>query len=286
MTDQAQPTPTEAQQQQDASLPDVRVPAAKGGVDLATIFGLVLTFALIASAIMIGDSDASFFNVPSMLIVVLGTFTATCVSFTPREILQSWTILKNTTTTHKRDYANIARALLSLAVIGKKKGILGLAAYEDQMETEPFMAETIQMAVDGYKPEQIETIVRQKIDAQLERHKRTAMFTKRASEVAPAMGLIGTLVGLVQMLAELENPESIGPAMALALLTTFYGAILGTIVMSPLSAKLEKNSLDEALFQTMAMETAISIAKQENPRSLELKLNSELPPSERIVYFD
>jgi len=99
------------------------------------------------------------------------------------------------------------------------------------------------------------------------------------------MGLIGTLVGLVQMLADLENPETIGPAMAVALLTTFYGAILGTVIMAPLSVKLEKNSHDDALIRTLIATAAVSIARQENPRRLEMLLNSELSPSNQIDYF-
>ena len=144
----------------------------------------------------------------------------------------------------------------------------------------------MQMVVDGYSAEDIKRLVSQETDALLERHKRSASITRRASEVAPAMGLIGTLVGLVQMLADLENPEAIGPAMAVALLTTFYGAILGTIIMAPLSIKLEKYSYEQALSKTMIMTAAISIAAQENPRRLEMLLNAELPPSERITYFE
>ena len=100
------------------------------------------------------------------------------------------------------------------------------------------------------------------------------------------MGLIGTLIGLVMMLADLENPETIGPAMAVALLTTFYGAILGTIVMAPLAVKLEKRSSDEALMKVLVKTAAVSIANQDNPRKLEMLLNSELPPTQRIRYFD
>jgi len=104
--------------------------------------------------------------------------------------------------------------------------------------------------------------------------------------VAPAMGLIGTLVGLVKMLADLDNPDSIGPAMAVALLTTFYGAILGTVIMAPLSVKLEKNSSDETMIKTLIVTAATSMARQENPRRLEMLLNSDLPPFEQIRYFD
>ena len=120
----------------------------------------------------------------------------------------------------------------------------------------------------------------------VERHRRSASILRRAAEISPAMGLIGTLIGLVQMLANLSDPESIGPAMAVALLTTFYGAILGTAVLSPMAAKLERNSNEEAMLRSMVMIAMSSIARQDNPRRLEMLLNSELPPSKRIKYFD
>jgi chemotaxis protein MotA len=109
---------------------------------------------------------------------------------------------------------------------------------------------------------------------------------RRASEVAPAMGLIGTLVGLVQMLGSLSDPSAIGPAMALALLTTFYGAVLGNVVLSPLAAKVERAAEEDALVKTLYTIGAVSIARQENPRRLEMLLNAVLPPGKRIQYFD
>ena len=118
----------------------------------------------------------------------------------------------------------------------------------------------------------------QDLDALVERHRRSASILRRGSEIAPAMGLIGTLIGLVQMLADLQNPETIGPSMAVALLTTFYGAILGTAVLAPMAAKLERNSNDEAMIRTLTMMAMASIARQDNPRRLEMLLNSELPP--------
>lgn len=144
----------------------------------------------------------------------------------------------------------------------------------------------MQMVVDGYQPADIQRFLTQEIEALIERHKRSASIALRASEIAPAMGLIGTLVGLVQMLANLESPETIGPAMAVALLTTFYGAIMGNVILAPLAVKLEKNSKDEALIKTLISISALSMATQQNPRQLEMLLNAELPPSQRINYFN
>jgi len=277
-----------AQEQDLASgaLPSVNFEKPSITPDFATIFGLILTFGFIAGAILIGQSNANFFNVPSLLIVLCGTMAATAISYTPSELGRAGSIIAKSVMRPIQSPSRLASSLVDLAVVGKKKGILAISNYDHEMRKIPFLARSIQMAVDGYAADAIERVLSHEVEMLEERHKRSASITRRASEVAPAMGLIGTLVGLVQMLAELENPEAIGPAMAIALLTTFYGAILGTIVMAPLAVKLEKNSADEALIKRLIAITAVSVASQENPRQLEMTLNSELPPSERIRYFD
>lgn len=268
------------------ALPNIVILPARTKVDWATVLGLICAVSMIFIAIYLGKSDAQFFNVPSVLIVIVGTIAATAVSFTGSEFVKSGSVISKSIFQRVRDPKNVCDALLGLALISKKKGVLSLSSYETELQKYPFMYRGIQLAIDGYKPEDIEIILEQEIEALIERHRRSSNITQRAAEVAPAMGLIGTLVGLVQMLADLENPETIGPSMAVALLTTFYGAILGTIIMGPLAVKLEKNSADEALLKTLIKTTAVSIARQDNPRRLEMLLNAELPPSQQIKYFD
>ena len=273
------------QQQEDIRLPSVNVPTAQSQLDFATILGLVITFGLIAGAITFNPSEAKFFNVPSLLIVLFGTITATCVSFTGEELSQSLKVIASSVFRPVRNFQSLAKSLIDLAVIARKKGLLHISNYENQTKKEPFMHYAMRLVVDGYNEEDLKRILQLQIDKEEENHKRAASILRRGSEVAPAMGLIGTLIGLVQMLADLENPESIGPFMAIALLTTFYGAILGTIVMAPLAAKLERNADDEVIAKTMTLKTIQSMLKQENPRSLEMMINSLLPPSKRIIYF-
>ncbi len=269
-----------------SALPDLQIPTAKRFVDFATILGLLFTFGFIIAAIAMGQSDAEFLNVPSVVIVLFGTVAATATSYTASELKHTGSIFANTVARKTYPPSDFARSLLDMAVISKKKGILALSNYDYQYRRNPFLARSIQMAVDGYSAEAISKLLIQELDMLQERHKRSASITRRAAEIAPAMGLIGTLVGLVQMLADLENPDAIGPAMAVALLTTFYGAILGTIVMAPLAAKLEKNGADDVLIYRLIIIAVLSITRQENPRQLEMALNSELPPSERVNYFD
>ncbi len=272
--------------QQDTKLPNVSVPVAISKPDLATILGLFLSFTLIGGAIAIGQSDANFFNLPSVLIVVLGTLTATSISYTGSELANSGQIIANSMFRPVRDFSKLAHSMIGLASISRKKGVLYLTNYNKETEKEPFLNYALRLVIDGHKPEDIKRILQQDIDLEEERKHRAASILRRAAEVAPAMGLIGTLVGLVQMLANLENPDTIGPAMAVALLTTFYGAMLGTIVMSPLAAKIEKNAADDVTAKTMALRTVISMSKKENPRNLELLINALLIPSQRINYFD
>jgi chemotaxis protein MotA len=265
---------------------NISIKKSKAAIDLTTVLGLVLTFVLIGVAIAIGKSDANFFNLPSFLIVVLGTITVTSISFSWEEVANAGKVIGNSLFRQKRDASESARQLMNIAVLAKQKGLLSLSSIESELKKDEHLHKATQVVTDGYKPEEIESLLAQDLDALVERHRRSASILRRAAEISPAMGLIGTLIGLVQMLANLSDPESIGPAMAVALLTTFYGAILGTAVLSPMAAKLERNSNEEAMLRSMVMIAMSSIARQDNPRRLEMLLNSELPPSKRIKYFD
>ncbi len=265
---------------------DIRISKSRVALDFTTVFGIVLTFALISIAIFIGKSDANFFNVPSFLIVILGTMTVTSVSYTWEEFSGAGRIIGNSLFRKKDSAATMARQLMNLALLAKKSGLLSLAKIENELKKDPHLFKAVQIVTDGYSPDDIERVLSQDLDSLVERHRRSASILRRASEISPAMGLIGTLIGLVQMLANLQDPETIGPAMAVALLTTFYGAILGTAVLAPMAAKLERNSNDEAIIRTLVLIAMSSIARQDNPRRLEMLLNTELPPSKQIKFFD
>ena len=270
------------------AVPDVviKITAPRRQADLSTILGIFLSLGLIGAAIGAGDSNASFFDLPSILIVVMGTITATSIAFTGQEMSRAFKIIGHSILRKTWDEKTMAKQLIDLAVVARKKGILTLNSNNNEIAKDKTLARAVELVTDGYNADDIERILSQEIDALVDRHRRSAGILRRGAEIAPAMGLIGTLVGLVQMLSALDNPEAIGPAMALALLTTFYGAIMGLVILNPLAAKLERNSNDEATIRTLIMVAMISIAKQENPRRLEMMLNSELPPGSRIRYFD
>lgn len=254
--------------------------------DFITILGIVFALGLIAAGIAMGNSDASFIDAPSFVIVILGTIAATSVAYSMDELRHVPGILGSALFRRIRKPSVMAKQLMDIAMVARKKGVLALAGADAELRKDPFLGAGAQLVTDGFSGDDIERVLGQEIDSLAERHRRAANIMRRASEIAPAMGLIGTLIGLVQMLANLQNPDAIGPAMAVALLTTFYGAILSNVILIPLAGKLERNSNDETMIKTLVMTAMSSIARQENPRRLEMLLNSELPPDQRIKYFD
>jgi chemotaxis protein MotA len=179
-----------------------------------------------------------------------------------------------------------ARQILQLAETARQNGPLALESELKSVHHGRFLTQAVSLMVDGLPSEEVENILGRERHATHERHMRSAGVLRRAGEVAPAMGLIGTLVGLVQMLGNLEDPSSIGPAMAVALLTTFYGAVLANMVFHPIATKLERNSEVEAMINQIYSIGAVSISRQENPRRLEMTINAILSPVQRVSYFD
>lgn len=255
-------------------------------VDLATFLGLGGAAALIATALALGGSAESFVNIPSALIVLGGTFTVTTMCFSLTEIFQAQFMLFGTLFRAARDASAAATKMLELAVFARRAGLLELQRMADKYGSEPFLQQALVMVADGSTGDLIERVLKTDIAATASRHAKGASVLRKGAEIAPAMGLIGTLVGLVQMLGRLDDPSTIGPAMAVALLTTFYGAILANVVLSPLASKLERNSREEILIKNIYLMAAVSISRQENPRRLEMLLNSVLPPSKRVQFFD
>ena len=260
--------------------------AAAPTIDVATLFGVIGAFAVIGLAMVLGGSPGSFVDVPAILIVVGGTFLVTTVSFTLGEVAQAQRVMLRAVLYHAEPPEEAARRVLQLADVARQKGPFALDAELAAMSHGRFLAQAVSLVVDGLPAEEVESILGRERHATRERHIRSAGVLRRAGEVAPAMGLIGTLVGLVQMLGNLEDPSSIGPAMAVALLTTFYGAVLANMVFHPLATKLERNSDVESMVNQIYSIGAASISRQENPRRLEMTINAILSPVQRVNYFD
>ena len=255
-------------------------------MDIATVLGLLIGFGLIITAMVLGGSLTAFIDTPSIMIVVGGTFAVTMISFTIREMARAFKAVMLIVFRSPGDAGDAGSELLELAEHARKEGVLALQKVLSQFEGVPFLHRAMQLVTDGTPGDEVDRIMRKELQSMRSRHSQSAGVLRRAAEVSPAMGLIGTLVGLVQMLGGLDDPATIGPAMAVALLTTFYGAVLANMVFSPLATKLERNSAAETLLNEVYVTAAASIGRQENPRRLEMLLNTLLPPAKHLAHFE
>lgn len=266
---------------------DEHIHSAGGtSLDLATVIGLLSGFAMIIAAIMLGGAPESFINPPSILIVIGGTLAITTVCFSFSDMAKMLSVAGRAMVRSTQEPYDAAYKALQVAEIARKQGVLALQNVVENIRDEPFFHKGISMVIDGTPGEEVEQIMRRDLMSMAQRHRQSASILRKMAEFSPAMGLIGTLIGLVQMLGNLQDPTTIGPAMAVALLTTFYGAVLANMVFLPLASKLERNSNEEAMIHQVFLLTSASIGRQENPRRLEMLLNSILPPSQRVKYFD
>lgn len=254
-------------------------------VDLATVVGIAGAAALIAAAIVLGGSPGAFVDLPSVLIVVGGTLGVVTACFSLGDMGNAMKSVFGTIFRTHRDPSKAAEQLLQIAQIARYRGPLAIQSYIPAVRGQGMFAEGLSMVVDGTPGDEVERIMQREVQATAQRYSRSVSVLRKAAEISPAMGLIGTLVGLVQMLGNLDDPSTIGPSMAVALLTTFYGACLANIVFTPLASKMERNASEDMLLNHMYVMAAASIGRQENPRRLEMLLNTILPPQHRVDYF-
>jgi len=254
-------------------------------MDFATFIGIISAFGLIIGAIITGSGLSIFINVPSILIVLGGTIGATLINYTFSEIISVIRILKNVFLTKTDDYFEKLSFLIAMAVKARRDGVLALES-EISKINDSFLKKGFTMVVDGAPEETIKEILSNEIYFSGERHKFGYEIFNSMGVYSPAMGLIGTLIGLVQMLQQLNNPKNIGPAMAVALITTFYGAILSNLIFLPLGGKLKRKSERELLFKEICIDGIVSIAKGENPRILEHRLMSFFTEKEKASFLE
>lgn len=269
-----------------ATNPSFDFKPAQRELDLATIVGLVGSLLLIAVTLAFGGQYKIFFDLPSFIIVFGGTAAITLMASTWADFTGTLGVLKSTFATMNVEQRRYAKQLIDLAMIARQKGPINLQSYEGVIRSDGFLMRAVKLVTDGIKPDEIESLLKQEIDSSLHRQEHAVRLLRRAADIAPAMGLIGTLVGLVQMLSKLEDPATIGPSMALALLTTFYGAVLGTVILNPLATKLEKRMDEDMMQKVLVLSAALSMARLENPRFLEIQLNTLLAPKNRVKYFE
>ena len=249
-------------------------------MDIATLAGVISAFGLVVAAIFMGGGLTLFINIPSALIVIGGTLGTTMINYPLGDMLKVLSVVKNALFTEAMQASSLIENFVSFANKSRREGILALESEIKKVENE-FLKRGIQLSIDGLEPTEIKDILETEVDFIRSRHQLGAEIFLTMGTFAPALGMIGTLIGLVQMLQSMDDPSSIGPAMAVALLTTFYGSLVANLVCIPIAGKLKTRSKEEVLIKEMTVQGVISLSNGDNPRILEQKLKAFVPPNQR-----
>lgn len=249
-------------------------------MDIATLIGLFLGIACIVMAILLGGSMLAYLDGPSFLIVVGGATASTMTAYPLARFLRLPKISARAIFNKPTEPAKLIKQLVELAEIARRDGILALESMTEEMD-EPFLITGLRMAVDGADPEVIQAIMETELENTIERHEAGRGLLEAMGKYAPAFGMIGTLIGLVAMLANMDDPSKIGAGMAAALITTLYGALLANVAFLPMADKLAARSAEEVLAKTIIIQGVMAIQSGDNPRNVEAKLMTFLPPADR-----
>lgn len=245
-------------------------------MDIGTIIGLIAGTSLVLGAIFMASDLSPFIDYPSMMIVGGGSTCAALISFPIQNVAAVARVVRNCFFVKPRDPATLIADMVKYAEVARRDGILALENTTAQID-DPFIVSGIQMAVDGTDPSLIEVIMTSELESVESRHADGKALFDNIGKFAPAFGMVGTLVGLIIMLKNMSDPESIGPAMAVALLTTFYGALLSNLVALPLAEKLGRRSKEELTLKMIVIRGIMAIQAGDNPRIVEQKLKTFLP---------
>jgi chemotaxis protein MotA len=240
-------------------------------MDIATIIGILLGFTVVTSAIVSGGGWQMFIHLPSLGITIGGMLCATLIHFSLPQFLGIFSVIKKTIITKVPPQSELIQKMVNYAAISRRDGPLALEA-EIQKTDNVFFAKGLQMLVDGQESDTINEIMSMEIQYLQDRHSIGKKILEFMGSAAPAFGMIGTLIGLVQMLRSLESPESIGAGMAVALITTFYGALSANLIFIPLAGKLGLYSKAESTVMEMIVEGICSIARGDNPTAVREKI--------------
>ncbi|NLF31948.1 MAG: motility protein A [Planctomycetes bacterium] len=252
-------------------------------MDIATLIGLLLGLSVVVYGVFSGGNATWFVDYPSLVIVFGGATASTFICFPLASVLSLVRVSKNAFMTKAKDPAEVIRDMVRYAEVARRDGILSLENMTKDISDE-FVVKGIQMAVDGIDPELIEQIMTNELDALADRHARGKSILDAMNKYAPAYGMIGTLFGLVVMLRNMDDPSKIGPGMAVAVLTTLYGAVISNLLMGPLSDKIALRSAEEQMVKTIVIRGVMAIQSGDNPRIVEQKLKTFLSPKARRAF--
>lgn len=247
-------------------------------MDLATLIGLIGAVVAITVAILMGGSMDIFINGPGLMIVCAGTMTVVLMKYPLSVAGHAMHAAAKAFLNKVQSPAELIEKCVELANIARKDGVLGLEQVEIENE---FLKRGVQHVVDGNDADFVRKMMNTDINLTIERHEEGQSIFKSIGDVAPAMGMIGTLIGLVQMMANMDDPKALGPAMAVALLTTLYGAVIANVFALPIADKLALRSKQERLTKILILEGISSIQDGLNPRVMQDLLKTYLPGSQR-----
>jgi len=250
-------------------------------MDITTALGTVLCFVLLMWSLTAGGTPMSLFvDVPSLVMVCGGTVAVTMMSFRADDLKGLVSVIRRTYLFKLPEPGAEIERIITYANLARKEGLLALEAKLQEVD-DGFFAKGVQLVIDGFAADTVRDIMDLELTWQHQRHSMGKKMLDSMGSMAPAFGMIGTLVGLVKMLANLSDPSSIGAGMAVALLTTFYGAVLANAVFIPLSGKLEVRAKEELLLRELMIEGIVAIQSGEKPQLIKEKLKGFLPPSTR-----
>ncbi|MAD47618.1 MAG: flagellar motor protein PomA [Oceanospirillaceae bacterium] len=252
-------------------------------MDLASLVGLVGAFAIVAFAMVMGGDIGMFINVPSILIVVIGSLFAVMMKFELGQFLGAIKVAGKAFSFKLSKPDTIIEEVVELAGLARKGGLLSL---EGKEVSDDFLSKGIQLLVDGHDPDVVRTLMSKELKQASKRHDIGIDIFKAIGDVAPAMGMIGTLIGLVAMLANMDDPKTIGPAMAVALLTTLYGAMMANMFALPVGDKLTLRRDEEDRLKTMIIDALLAIQSGQNPRVIESMLQAYIQEGKRTSSGD
>ena len=254
-------------------------------MDLGTVIGIVLILGLFMAAMVMGVGVGAYVDIPSVMIVVGGSIGALMVSFKPSQMKAFTKIFMKAVKPGEEDIGELIKKLVEFATKARKDGILALEGDINNEENE-FLKTGLSMAIDGNDPDMIRELLEIEMEQTSTRHKVNGSIFNQWAGLAGAMGMVGTLIGLVAMLLNMADPSAIGPSMAVALLTTMYGAIIGNVFGTPIYNILSIRNDEETLVREMIIAGIMSIQSGDAPRILEAKLLSYLAPADRVSQFD
>jgi len=255
-------------------------------MDIATIIGILSGIGLVIGSILMNSGLDIFIDIPSLMIVIGGTIAATLINYPIKEFLKVMGLFVKVFVSKTENPGQVVDKIVDLGNVAKKEGLLALEKSLKE-EKDEFLTKALQMTVDGLPVEVMEAQLRQEISVNRSKHKVGWEIMGAMGTYCPAFGMVGTLIGLIQMLADLSDPGTIGPKMAVAMITTFYGALFANLIFLPMSGKLQRRSATETTHKSLLFEGVLGIRNGENPKVMRERLmiyveeNNKKPKSKK-----